>query len=78
MVFACGPIFGRIIDSYGPRLVLAFGSVLHLFGLVMMSLANRYYQILLAQGICSSIGASAIYYAGKLSELTCNKYSDPL
>jgi hypothetical protein len=67
MVFACGPVFGGIIDSHGPRLVLAFGSVIHLFGLVMMSIARKYYQVLLAQGICSSIGTSAIYYSGKVS-----------
>jgi hypothetical protein len=44
-----------------------FGSIIHIFGLIMMSVASRYYQVLLAQGICSSIGASAIYYAGKFS-----------
>jgi hypothetical protein len=66
MVFACGPVFGGIIDSHGPRLVLAFGSVIHIFGLIMMSIARKYYQVLLAQGICSSIGTSAIYYSGKV------------
>jgi hypothetical protein len=67
MVFACGPVFGGIIDSHGPQLVLAFGSVMHLFGLLMMSIAKKYYQVLLAQGICTSIGTSAIYYSGKAS-----------
>jgi MFS family permease len=67
MVYACGPIFGRIIDSHGPRLVLMFGSAMHILGLLMMSVASKYYQVLLAQGICSSIGISAIYYAGRCS-----------
>jgi hypothetical protein len=50
---------------------------MHLFGLVMMSLASKFYQILLAQGICSSIGASAILYAGQLFLINNNMYSDP-
>lgn len=64
-VYAFGPIFGRIIDNQGPRLVLTFGSAMHILGLLMLSLASKYYQVLLAQGICSSIGISAIYYAGR-------------
>ncbi|PQE14723.1 monocarboxylate permease protein [Rutstroemia sp. NJR-2017a BBW] len=62
--FVCSPIFGRMIDSYGPRLILVFGTIAHIFGLAMTSLTNKYYQVLLAQGIFSSIGASAIYNAG--------------
>ena len=67
MVFACGPVFGGIIDSHGPRPVWPFGSAMQLFGVLMMSVAKKYYQVLLAQGIRSSIGTSAIYYSGKVS-----------
>ena len=67
IVYAYGLIFRGTIDSQGPRLVLMFGSVTHIFGLIMMSMSSKYYQVLLAQGICSSVGASAIYYAGKFS-----------
>ena len=67
MVFACGPVFGGMIDSHGPRPVLPFGSAMQLFGVLMMSVAKKYYQVLLAQGIRSSIGTSAIYYSGKVS-----------
>lgn len=35
---------------------------MHVFGLMMTSLATEYYQFILAQGICSPIGASAIFY----------------
>ncbi len=37
------------------------GSLLHVFGLMMTSLGTEYYQILLAQGLCSAIGVSAIF-----------------
>jgi nitrate/nitrite transporter NarK len=52
---------GVIYDKYGPRQLLLAGSLLHVFGLMMCSLGTQYYQILLAQGICSAIGVSAIF-----------------
>lgn len=54
---------GKICDVHGPRYPLLIGTVLHVFGLMMTSICKEYYQFLLAQGICSSIGASAIFYA---------------
>lgn len=34
---------------------------MHVFGIMMTSLGTEYYQILLAQGLCSAIGVSAIF-----------------
>ncbi|KAJ5374588.1 Major facilitator superfamily domain general substrate transporter, partial [Penicillium concentricum] len=62
-MFFCGPIFGTLFDSYGPRWILLLGTILHVFGLMMASLSTEYYQFILAQGICSPIGASAIFNA---------------
>ncbi|PKS12587.1 hypothetical protein jhhlp_000795 [Lomentospora prolificans] len=56
-----GPIVGTIYDKFGPRYLILFGSVLHVFGLMMASISTQYYQILLAQGACSGIGVSAIF-----------------
>lgn len=53
--------FGRLFDSYGPRWLLIIGTLTHVFGLMMVSLASKYYQFLLAQGIVSAIGMSAIF-----------------
>ncbi|OAQ66140.1 MFS transporter [Pochonia chlamydosporia 170] len=58
---AMGPVVGMIYDKYGPRELLLAGSILHVFGLMMCSLGTQYYQILLAQGVCSAIGVSAIF-----------------
>ena len=33
---------------------------MHLFGLIMLSLSHKYYQILLSQSVCSGIGLSLI------------------
>ncbi|CAI7655009.1 unnamed protein product [Penicillium glandicola] len=61
MIFS-GVFVGKIYDDYGPRPLLLAGTVFHVFGLMMASLAKTYYQILLSQAICSAIGASMVFY----------------
>ncbi|CAK7241741.1 MAG: hypothetical protein STHCBS139747_003210 [Sporothrix thermara] len=56
-------IFGRIYDSYGPRWLLILGTIVYVFGLMMTSLSTQYYQFFLAQGVCSSLGSSAVFNA---------------
>ncbi|KAK7418941.1 hypothetical protein QQX98_003644 [Neonectria punicea] len=56
-----GPVVGRLYGIYGPRRLILGGTLLHVFGLMMASISTKYYQILLSQGICSAIGASAIF-----------------
>ena len=53
-----------IYDHYGPRWLLLGGSFLHIFGIMMASLGTEYYQIMLAQGVCSAIGVSAVFQPG--------------
>ena len=67
MMFLGGPVFGKILDSYGPRWLLLAGSFLHVFGLMMASISTRYYEFILSQGIVSPIGASIIFYSGQSS-----------
>lgn len=67
MMFFGGAFAGMIFDNYGPRYLLLMGSVLHVLGLMMTSLSTQYYQIFLAQGVCSALGASAIFYAAMSS-----------
>ena len=38
------------------------GSFLHVFGLMMASVSKEYYQFLLSQAVCSSIGTSTVFY----------------
>ena len=57
-----GTFVGRAFDSYGPRYLLMGGTFLHVFGLMMTSISKKYYQLLLSQAICSSIGASMVFY----------------
>lgn len=61
VMFFLGPWVGQVLDRYGHREVLAIGTFLHIFGLMMTSLATEYYQFILAQGICSPIGMCMIF-----------------
>ncbi|KAI1767479.1 monocarboxylate permease-like protein [Hypoxylon sp. FL1150] len=62
MLFFFGLFAGRMADNYGPRWPLLVGSVLHVFGLMMVSLSKEYYQIFLAQSIVSGVGTSFLFY----------------
>ncbi|KAI9370021.1 major facilitator superfamily domain-containing protein [Aspergillus egyptiacus] len=56
-----GPIVGALYDRYGLGWLLRTGSFLHVFGIMMTSISTEYYQILLAQGLCSALGVSMIF-----------------
>ncbi|KAK9246637.1 major facilitator superfamily domain-containing protein [Lipomyces tetrasporus] len=58
-----GVIFGRVYDMLGPRPLLFPGAILLALGIMTTSACKEYYQFILAQGICTSLGASAIYNA---------------
>ncbi|RSM08783.1 hypothetical protein CEP52_004515 [Fusarium oligoseptatum] len=61
ILFGGGFVVGRIYDKYGPRWLMAFGTFMHVFGLMMASLSTKYYQIVLSQGICSPIGICCLF-----------------
>ncbi|KZM19640.1 uncharacterized protein EKO05_0004235 [Ascochyta rabiei] len=61
MMFLPGPIVGWAFDNYGPKYLLVFGTIFHVFGLMMTSLCTKYYQFILAQAICSPLGLNCIF-----------------
>lgn len=63
ILLAKAPISGKIFDSYGPRYLFLFASFLHVFGLMMTSISTEYYQFVLAQGVCSPLGAGTLFFA---------------
>ena len=60
---------GKMTDDLGPRIPVLIGSFLHVFGLMMTSLSKEYYQIFLAQSVCSAMGCSFLFYARKFCHL---------
>ncbi|KAL3491564.1 major facilitator superfamily domain-containing protein [Aspergillus germanicus] len=69
LMFFGGPFVGVLFDNFGPRWILLVGSFFHIFGLMMTSISSEYYQFLLAQGICSPIGTSALFH-GSLNSVS--------
>ncbi|KAF2844938.1 MFS general substrate transporter [Plenodomus tracheiphilus IPT5] len=63
IIFGGGIIFGKLFDDYGPHWLLVAGTFLQVFGLLMTAQCTEFYHFFLAQAVCSSIGASCIYYA---------------
>lgn len=63
-MLSMAPVAGKIFDSYGPRIPLAVGSCMQVFGLMMTSISKEYYQFFLSQSVVSGIGASLIFTPG--------------
>ncbi|KAI8949872.1 major facilitator superfamily domain-containing protein [Xylaria longipes] len=55
-----GLVTGPLTDRGYLRPVMISGHFMVVFGMFMLSLATKYYQVLLAQGFCVGIGAGAI------------------
>lgn len=52
--------WGFVFDKFGPKWLLASGTVIYVFGIMMVSLGSEYYHFFLAQSIVCPIGASAV------------------
>ncbi|KAK9460380.1 major facilitator superfamily domain-containing protein [Lipomyces oligophaga] len=49
---------GRLFDSYGPRYLLPFGTILQVVGIMVTSVSTSYPMILVFHGIVAPIGAA--------------------
>lgn len=66
-MFFLAPIIGLLTDLHGPRKLIIPSSILAIFGICMLSLSKKYYQILLAQGIVYGIGAAGLFLPGMVA-----------
>jgi len=62
LFFLSGGVIGRLFDTYGPRPLIALGTVVYVFSLMMTSLASKYYQFMLAQGILFGVAVGLLFY----------------
>ncbi|RPD53739.1 monocarboxylate permease [Lentinus tigrinus ALCF2SS1-7] len=62
-LFFFGTLTGRMFDAYGTSVMLPVGSVISVFSLMMVSLAQKdqAYQIFLSHGVLFGIGISLLY-----------------
>ncbi|KAJ0415449.1 major facilitator superfamily domain-containing protein, partial [Aspergillus carlsbadensis] len=56
-----GLIAGPLFDMGYYRIMILVGAFLSVFGIMMLSFATEYYQILLSQGICTGLGFGLLY-----------------
>ncbi|TGJ81352.1 hypothetical protein E0Z10_g7424 [Xylaria hypoxylon] len=63
-------VIGRLFDSYGTRLLLPIGTIIYAFGLMVLSLSTKYYQIILSQGVVCGIGAATVFNCANNSTIT--------
>ncbi|KAL4750625.1 major facilitator superfamily domain-containing protein [Aspergillus terricola var. indicus] len=56
-----GLVSGPLFDLGYYVHLISIGSFLSIFGIMMLSLATEYYQILLSQGICTGLGFGLLY-----------------
>lgn len=61
LLFFVGTFSGRATDYGLFRVTFIAGSLLQLLGVFMTSLSTRYWQLLLAQGICTGLGNGLIF-----------------
>lgn len=61
LLFFVGTFSGRATDAGYFRVVITAGSVLQLLGVFMTSLCTRYWQLLLAQGLCTGLGNGLLF-----------------
>lgn len=53
-----GGLIGRAFDRYGPRPIIAIGTVIFVFSIMMTSISTQYYQYILTQGILFGLGVA--------------------
>ncbi|CAH0058908.1 unnamed protein product [Clonostachys solani] len=60
LVFFIGIQAGPIFDHYGPRLLVAVGSVLIVASLMLLSISKEYYQIILTYSVLGGTGGALL------------------
>lgn len=61
LLILVGVLSGPLFDLGYFRPMLYLGNFLVVFGIMMLSLCDRYWQVLLAQGLCMGLGAGLLY-----------------
>lgn len=71
ILLTSGLLTGPLFDYGYLRPLLVAGSLLEVFGLMMLSISTQYYQVLLSQGICVGLGAGMIFVPSLSAVAVC-------
>lgn len=61
IIFLLCAVSGRLADAGYARTTVCAGTFLSVFGIFMTSLATEYWQIFLAQGVCTGMGLGLVF-----------------
>lgn len=61
LLILVGVLSGPLFDLGYFRPMLYLGNFLVVFGIMMLSLCTKYWQVFLAQGVCMGLGAGLLY-----------------
>ena len=61
LLILVGVLSGPLFDLGYFRSMLFFGNFLVVLGIMMLSLATKYWHVFLAQGLCMGLGAGLLY-----------------
>ncbi|KAI0753291.1 monocarboxylate permease [Daedaleopsis nitida] len=63
LLYSLGTVAGRVFDAYGTTIIIPLGSVISVFSMMMVSLAQKdqAYQLFLAQGLLFGIGLALLF-----------------
>ena len=64
LLIVTGSLAGPLFDRGYLKPLMTMGCFLQILGFMMLSLADQYHQIVLAQGICYGIGAGLVFVPG--------------
>ncbi|KAI0694929.1 MFS general substrate transporter [Cerioporus squamosus] len=60
--FFSGGFVGRVFDVYGPRVIMALGTVIYVVSIALTSMARGYHEYIIAQGVLSGLGVGMLFY----------------
>lgn len=61
LVCATTVVAGPVFDRGHSRILVMFGSIVGVFGMMMTSLCTEYWQLMLAQGMCVGVGSGCLF-----------------
>lgn len=65
MIYVLAGISGRLFDAGYYRPTVLCGMVLETFAIMMTSVSTRFWQVFLAQGLCSGIGMGLVWLVSR-------------